>query len=182
MLNLFKIRALLKKDVRPISIIRLFIIANMGLFAIFAIIWLRPTVASWNNAREIMNRQRQTYAAYLVQAGQYPALYEIQPIHRILPYAYLAAAMDEVQNIARRYGLETNQFRASEPVNFDSGNGERFVEIRVIAYFTGPDNKKAEFTYGLAESAAFIRNLRVDILEYGMVDLRVEFSLFGRGE
>jgi len=181
-MSLSKIRDIFKKDARMVNIIRPFVIANMGLFVIAAVIWLRPTVVSWNSARNIIARQRQVYAAYQAQAGQYPALQAVYPAHAVLQYAYLAAAMAQVQNLVRYYGLETTLFTASEPVSHGVIDGRSFVEIRVTASFTGQEEKMVEFTYGLAETPAYIRKLQIENFGRGSVDLHVEFSLFGRGE
>ena len=179
---LSKIRSQFKQGVRPVNIIRPFVFANLGLFVVVAIIWLYPTIASWNNAREIIARQRQVYAAYREQAGQYQVLQTIYPTHHILQYEEFAAAMAEVQDLARRHGLETTLFTASAPTSHAAGGGGIFVEIRVTMELTGYESKAVEFTYGLHESAAFIRNLHMEIVGDGAVELRIEFSLFGRGE
>ena len=156
-----------------------FILANIGLFVIAAIL-LRPTGASWLRARELARRQRQVYAAYSLQAGEYPFLHLAEPTN-VLPYEYLAASLEDVQNLARHHGLETDAFTASGPVGYDLG-GERFVEIRVQASFFGQYCQVGEFAYSLAGSAASVRSLSMDFLDEGMVNLRVEFSLFGREE
>jgi len=163
-----------------VNIIRPFILANMGLFVIVAVIWLHPAITSWLSAREIIARQRQIYAAYQAQAHEYHELQTVGP-YQILPYAYLAIVMDQVQSLAGRYGLESTQFASSEPVSYPI-NGERFVEIRAIATFTGQEHEATQFTYSLADTAVFIRNLNMEFLDDTVVNLRVEFSLFGRGE
>jgi len=177
-----RLTALFKRDVRPANIIMPFILANMGLFAMVIILWLYPAATSWLNIRDIVNRQRQVYAVYLAQAGQYSALYTVHTAEHVLPYAYLAITLDEIQSLARYYGLDTSEFRSSEPVVYDAGEIGNFVEIRVIASFIGQYSKIEKFTYGLADSTVFVRNLRMDYLDNGTVDFRVEFSLFGRGE
>ena len=177
----FKINAIFKSGMRPVNIIRPFVLANVGLFVIVTVLLLRPAALSWSNARDFIGRQRHVYAAYAAQARDYHALQIAYLTPSVLPYTYLAAALNDVQNLARFYGLETIEFRASEPVGYDAVSGERFVEIRVIASFTGLEYKATQFIYCLAESAAFIRNLRMDILD-DEVNLRIEFSLFGGGE
>jgi len=178
--NTSKIRA--SKDINPATITRTFVLANLGLIAIAAIIWLHPLAASWNNARDVLARQRQTYAAYQLQAGQYPGLHTAQAAHHVMPYAGLAAAMSEVRAQATGLGLETDLFTATEPVASGAGTGEHFVEVRVIASFSGLGAEVDEFVHGLAGGPAFIRNLHMDIIDDTTVSLRVEFSLFGRGE
>ncbi|MCL2378497.1 MAG: hypothetical protein FWC77_05145 [Defluviitaleaceae bacterium] len=163
-----------------VNIIRPFILANIGLFVIVSVIWLYPSLSSGLDAREALNRGRQTYAAYRAQVYEYPVLHISYPSHRVLPYEYLATTMYEVQNMARNYGLESTLFTSSEPVGYDAIEGEHFVEIRVIAAFTGPEYGAVIFTNNLADSAVFIRNLQMDFLDDGFATLRVEFSLFGR--
>ena len=181
-MKLSKLRAHSKKEARPANIIRPFILVNIGIFVIAAIIWLYPSVMSWNNARDIISRQRQVYAAYLAQAGQYPGLQAVNPTYRILQYEYLASALADVQSLARHHGLAATHFSTSEPANHGMVDGRSFVEIQAIAEFTGQEHRVVEFTYGLAESTAFIRSLHMENVDGRLVELRVEFSLFGRGE
>ena len=163
-----------------INIKKAFILGNMGLFVIAALL-LRPTAASWLRARELASHQRHVYAAYSLQAREYPQLLLAEPTN-VLPYEYLAASLEDVQNLARHHGLETAAFTASGPVGYDAVGGERFVEIRVQASFFGQYYQIRDFTYGLAGSAASVRSMGMDFLDDGMVNLRVEFSLFGREE
>jgi len=167
-----------KLNLSPANIIRPFILVNMGLFIIVIIIWLQPAAASWRDARGIINRQQQVYATYQMQLQDYP-MQAAQPAARVLPYEYFAITMAEIQSLARDYSLETTQFISSEPANHDSRS---FIEIRVIATFAGQANKTEYFVSSIANTAAFIRNTRMEFLDDEMVNLRIEFSLFGWGE
>ena len=170
-----------KKHMRTISVIRLFVLANMGVFAVFTVIWLYPTLSSRNNARDITAQQLHAYAAYQAQAEQYPVAM-VYPAHKILPYAYLAAAMADIGLLARLHEMETRLFSASEPVSHGTVNSRSIVEIRVSASFVGLEENAVLFTYSLAESAANIRSLQMEMLGGGQVYMQVELSLFGRGE
>jgi len=117
-----------------------------------------------------------------MQVREYPDLQLVPSAHHILSYAYLTATLDEVQSLAWRYGLETAEFRVSEPVGYNGSDEGGFVELIVIAQFNGQSYKISAFTYELANTAVFVRNMRVDMLGDELVNLRVEFSLFGRGE
>jgi len=154
----------------------------MGLFVVIAVLWMHPVVSSWRSARDVIDRQRQLYDAYRAQATQYRDLQITHHHHHILPYEYLAAALDEVQSLARHHGLITTQFTSSEPASHGVAIYENFVEIRAITSFTGPKINAIEFIGYMAEMAVFIHNTRMDILDDGTVTLRAEFSLFGREE
>ena len=157
-----------------------FILVNIGLFVVAAL-WLYPTAASWQRARELTRHQRQVYAAYSIQAQaqQYP---QLEGIWEVLPYGALALHLEGVENLARLSGLETRAFTTTGPVGYNCESGERFVEIRVQASFLGMYCQSSDFTYGLAGSAAFLRELSMEFLDAGLVNLWVEFSLFGREE
>ena len=161
--------------------IKLFILANIGLLVIAAVFYLYPTGASWLYARGSVTRMERVYAAYSFQAAQYYGLDTLHPVHQILPYAGLTAALDGVQDMAAAYGLTTRQFTAAGPVSYTTLGGS-FVEVRVQALFMGFIDNIEEFTYGLAESAAQVRSLRMNFLGDGAVELHLEFSLFGREE
>jgi len=154
----------------------------VGLVAIVAVFLLYPAAASLVGARQLVNHQRQVYDIYAMQAMQHPEAYGALSTHvRILNYEYFAAAMDDVHSLAQYYGLEITRFDATQWTDYYSDmDGGGFIERRVSAAFTGSPDQGAGFIYGLTNSAAFIRNLRMDFLENGIAALQVEFSLFGR--
>ena len=167
---------------QPTNIIRPFILANIGLFVMVSVIWLYPAVSSWFSARGVINREARIYAAYHAQAEEYTGLEVVDANRNILPYAYLAAAMDNLQSMARLHDLETTTFTASQPVSYYAATGERFVEIRAMAVFTGQEKNAEAFIYNLPSSAIFIRNLHIEFFDEEVATLRLEFSLFGREE
>ncbi|MCL2405650.1 MAG: hypothetical protein FWC92_08905 [Defluviitaleaceae bacterium] len=165
-------------------LIWLFVLVNIAAIAAIAIIWLQPAITSWSNARDIIARRRLTYATYHAQANQYPTLPQLHS-RNVLPYEYLVATLYEIQSLARYHGLESVLFTSSEPVSYDTGDvgdGGRFVELRAIATFTGQEYSAEIFTSNLSSLPIFVRNMRIDFLGDGNVDLRVEFSLFARAE
>ena len=174
------VRALFKPDGKT-NAKNAFILVNLGLFVI-AVLWLHPTVTSWLRARELAQHQRQVYGAYSLQAREYSLSYPPEPVRNVLPYEHLAVALEDVQSLARHYGLDTMTFTAASPVGYDGSGGERFVEMRVQASFFGQYCQAGDFTYSLAGSAAFVRDMRMEFIDDEMVNLRVEFSLFGREE
>jgi len=167
---------------RRINLIRPFLLGNLGLFVIVAFIWGYPAFSSWANAREIIRNQEHIHASYTRQVQEFEANLETlaaPSARRILSYDYLTAAMADVQNLAQYYGLMVTRFDAAEPVERYSGIGDDyFVELRITATFVG--ERGSEFIYGLANSVAFIRSLRMDFEVAGETSLRIEFSLFGR--
>ena len=173
-----------RKSKRYVNIIRPFLIGNMGLIVLAVVFWLYPVMANWVNARQIIDHQRQVYAIYRMHAlQQHDDLQLESPPGRILYYQYLAAAMADVYSLARYYGLGVVHFDSAEWVDHDNFlDGSHIVERRVSAVFSGTSHHVAEFVYGLADSAAFIRTMYIEFLGYEMATLRVEFSLFGRGE
>ena len=174
-----KICNIFNKDAKPINIIRLFALANVGVFVVATAFWLHPIIASWLNARVQISRQQQVYAAYTAQALQYPTNEISYPTSRILPYAYITTAMNDVLSLAQIYGLDVSQYTATEPIGGGIGNSDLFVEVIVSAIFTGYTYQAEVFTYELANGHAFIRNLHMEFIGNEMVILRIEFSLFG---
>ena len=173
-----------RENKRRVNIIRPFLIGNLGLIVLAGFFWLYPAAASWNSARQITNHQRQIYTIYTMQAQQQEEHSVTEPSSgRILYYGQLAAAMADIYNLALYHGLEAINFDSVEWFDHvDYIYEGRFIERRVSATFFGTTCQAAAFVYGLADSAAFIRTMRMDFLEDEMATLRVEFSLFGRGE
>jgi len=169
-------------NLRRVNIIRPFLLGNLGLFIIVGFIWFNPIFSSWSNAQVIINSQQQLYNSYTQQIMEYEehrSLLAAHPEPRILPYDYLTAAMADVQNLAQNYGLRVTTFDSAEPIERYAGaNDDSMVELRLTAAFIG--ERSGEFVYGLANSPAFIRLLRIDMPEYGEPNLRVELSFFGR--
>ena len=169
---------------RQLNLIRPFLIGNVGLIVLAAIFWLYPVAASWADNRQLISRQRHVYAAYTRQAAQYPGILEAAAAShtgRILYYENLAAAMADIYSLAGYHGLEATQFDSTEWLDYGAGlDIGRFFERQVSAIFTGLPGQMSPFIYGLADSAAFIRNVRIDFLKDGRANLRVEFSLLAR--
>ena len=178
--NLKKRIAVLPRKLRQMNITRLFVLANLSLFVVVAVFWLYPPGDSWVTTRRFISRQRQVYASYTLQIQGYSGDLEIiQPARRVLPYADLTAAMDEIYALAQYHGLITAQFTAAVPIYdayFDDGV---FVEVMVLAMFTGPPGNAAKFIDRLADGPAFIRAVRMDFANDDAANMRVEFSLFG---
>ena len=166
------------------NITRLFLIGNLSLFVIVTVLLLFPVVTSWVNAARLTSHQRRLYEIYSRQTELYPdAMPDEYMSPRILPYAQLAAAKDDVRSLAQHYGLEAVHFNTTESMShFTQIDGSRLVEMQISASFTGQPAQCVNFAYGLDNSPAFIRNLGMELFGDGMAILRVEFSLFGRDE
>jgi len=168
---------------RQVNKWRLFLVGNMGLFVIVSVIWLWPGITSWRSSMDIVNFQQRIYDNYARQAAQaqeFDFVYDenIMFTHHVLPYEYLALAMADVHSLAQKYNMDITYFDASQPVGHDIDiEGARLVELRVSASLAGKGT--TDFLYGLAESPAFVRRVRIDFYEGQPSLLRLEMSFFG---
>ena len=153
---------------------------NAGLFLVAAVLWLYPAAGSWVAARRLISQQRRVYFIYAQRLEQADILLVDNQPRPVLAYEQLTAAMADVHNLALWHGLEVLNFDAADQVRHDADiNGRSIVEIRIAAIFTGLSCQGADFVSGLAGSAVFIRNLRMDFVDDGEAVLRIELSLFG---
>jgi len=163
---------------RPIKISRPFAIGNLGLLIVVFIFFLQPTITSWLSARRLLEGQQELYDIYTRQTQYHDLLQQVEPTRNILPYAELTEEMENIRVLANKYGLTLAHFNAEEPINTDIDGG-RFVALSVAVTVHGLPDSCADFIAALAQSPAFVQNVRMNFDGHGMVLLRVEFSLFG---
>jgi len=165
-----------------VSMKRLFLLGNMGLFVIVAIFIMHPAFASWRDSQEQLARQQETRDRLLQEMLWYEGLLEEvmeSPFAKVVPYENIAATMDAINNLALGHDMEVTQFIVAEPIILDSIFEEEYlVEIRVAATFVGTGGYG--FIRELNEIPVFARTVRVVFLDEGGSDLVLELSLFGR--
>jgi len=153
-----------------------FLIGNLGLFVIVAVLWVLPAMSSWQDATRLINQQRQIYAAYTMRTEFAHDMYEVMLPIEVLPNDEIIAALADIKNLANIHSLETVNFSTTDR----SYHASDVTDVRGSASFTGHTDSINAFVYEMSETQGFIRTVHIDFTDDGAALLQIEFSLFGR--
>jgi len=172
------VKKLFYDEAGRLNIKRPFLLGNLGLFVIVAVLWISPGVSSWQSAVRLISQQRQIYTAYAIRTQVANDIYEVMPLIYPLPNAEIIAALADMKDLAYIHGLRTVNFSTVD-IHSHGAEGLEFVDVRGTASFTGHTDNITAFIYEAAVSQVFIRAVHIDFTEDGAALLQLEFSLFG---